>query len=453
MDFLSQHIIEPNATHLRLLEFLAVVVYTIHLPYIAMLIGSSSVAMWLTFSDHEIPNPRFARLAEDLLGITHHRIPMLVLGVLPLFVLPFIYGQWFVGAPEFPFRYLVYPIPGVVAGILVLALYRRTFRERAGRFHFHMLLGTLGLGLLVASYFVLMSGVIRLQDPEKWFRLKNVVIMVLNWNVIWRFLLFTHMGFGLTGAAILFFVLRWRGADSVKDAEYAAFARRFGAGLGLAFCFAVPVFNLFYVFTSPDIVFDNTVYLLGAAVTLVTMVIAYVFLSVLRASGPRYGATAFSLFMVVFVLSSTFDVRSMANANREHARIIETRAAREQLEREATIEAAQAAMEGRDLGEETFQNVCMQCHRLDTKLVGPPLYSVLPKYAGNAEHLETFVLNPVKVNPDYPPMPNPGLTSAQAKAVAKYLLGQLDQHQGTDASQSGTQTPTQTEVQSGQTNH
>jgi len=63
------------------------------------------------------------------------------------------------------------------------------------------------------------------------------------------------------------------------------------------------------------------------------------------------------------------------------------------------------------------------------------------------------VLNPVKVNPDFPPMPHPGLTSAQARAVAKYLLGQLDQHQGTDASQSGTQTPTPTEVQSDQTNH
>ena len=452
MDFLSQHIIEPNATHMKLLEFLAVVVYTIHLPYIALVIGSTAVAMWLTFSDHEIPNPNFARLAEDLIGMgLGSRVPMLVLGVMPLFVLPFIYGQWFLGSQDFPLRYIIYSIPGVIAGIVTLGLYRRTFRERAGRFHLHMLLGTAGLGLLVASYFVLMSAVIRLQDPEKWFRLKNVLILVLNWNVIWKFLLFTHLGFGLTGAAILFFVLRWRGAYNVKDADYALFARRFGAGLGLAFCFAVPVFNLFYVFTSPDVVFDSTVYLLGVAVTVVTMIIAFLFLGVLRAGAPRHGATVFSLFILVFVLSSTFDVRSMANANREHARLIETRAEKERLEREATIEAAQAALAGRNLGEETFQKVCMQCHRLNEKLVGPPLLSVLPKYAGDATRLQTFVLNPVKVNPDFPPMPNPGLTSAQAKAVAEYLLGQLSS--GTQGSSPGTETPTQTEVQSGQTNH
>jgi hypothetical protein len=43
MDFLTQHVIPPTATHLKLLEFLAVVTYTIHLPYIAMVIGSTAV--------------------------------------------------------------------------------------------------------------------------------------------------------------------------------------------------------------------------------------------------------------------------------------------------------------------------------------------------------------------------------------------------------------------------
>jgi cytochrome c len=451
MDFLSQHVIHPTATHLRLLEFLAVVTHTIHLPYIALVIGSTAVAMWLTFSDHEIPNPRFARLAGDLVGMgLGGRVPMLVLGVLPLFVLPFIYGQWFVGAADFPLRYIVLPIPGVVLGLAVLALYRRTFRARESRFHAHMALGTLGLALLAGSYFVLMAAIIRLQDPEKWFRLKNALILVLNWNVIWKFLLFVHLGFALTGAAILFFVLRWRGRDSVRDADYAVFARRFGAGLGLAFCFAVPVFNLLYVFTSPDVVFDSTVYLLGVAVTAVTMVIAYAFVAALRAGEARFGATTFSLFILVFVLSSTFDVRSMANANREHARLLEIATEKERVEREALIEAAMAAAAGRNLGEEVFNSVCMQCHRMDEKLVGPPLTSVLPKYAGNLDALQNFVLNPAKVNPEYPPMPNPGLTSAQAKAVAEYLLGRVAPAGG---AQPESETQNQTEVPSGQTNH
>jgi cytochrome c len=339
----------------------------------------------------------------------------------------------------------------VILGLVLLGLYRRSFRERASRFHLHMALGTAGLAVLAGSYFVLMSTIIRLQDPEKWFRLKNTALLVLNWNVIWKFMLFLHLGVALTGAAILFFVLRWRGRESVTDLEYAHFARRFGAGLGLAFCFAVPVFNLFYVFTSPDVVFDSTVYLLAVAVTLVTLVIAYAFVGALRAGQPRFGATTFSLFILVFVLSSTFDVRSMANANREHARLIGINAEKERLEREAMIESTLAANAGRNLGEETFNAVCMQCHRMNERLVGPPLASVLPKYAGNPDGLQNFVLNPVKMNPEYPPMPNPGLSSAKARAVAEYLLGQIGAP--ADAAQPEAQTPIQSEVPSGQKSH
>src|SRR5512144_424665 len=128
MDFLSQHIIAPSGQHLKLLEFLAIVIYTIHLPYIAMVIGSSALAMWLTFSDHELPNPHFARLADDLLRtFLGNPLTMLVLGVLPLFALPFLYGQWFDEVPLAPIGYIMLPIPGIVIGLVLLRFYRATF--------------------------------------------------------------------------------------------------------------------------------------------------------------------------------------------------------------------------------------------------------------------------------------------------------------------------------------
>jgi cytochrome c len=421
MDFLNQHIIPPTAQHMSLLEFLAVVTYSIHLPYIGMVIGSTAVAMWLTFSDHELPTPHFARLAGDLIeNALSNRVAMLVLGVLPLFVFPFIYGQWFVGAAGAPLKYLVFVIPGVIVGFVLLSLYRTSFAARKSNLPLHMGLGTLGLGALLASYFVLLSVVARLHDPEKWFRLKNLLILLLNWNVIWKFLFFVHLAFAVTGASILFFMLRWSRERVAGDPEYAAFARKFGAGLGLAFCFALPVFYLFYVYTSPDVVFDNTNYLIAASVVVVSMLIAYTFIGALRAREPRFGATAFTLFIIVFALAGSFDLRAMANANREHARTIEQAAEKATMEREAELEQAIAAASGKNLGEETFTKVCMQCHRFEEKLVGPPLKTVLGKY--NAESLKAFILSPTKVDAAYPPMPNPGLTPAQATAVAAYEL-------------------------------
>ena len=460
MDLFSQHIIAPTGQHLKLLEFLAIVTYTIHLPYIALVIGSTAVAMWLTFSDHEIANPRFARLAGDLIRtFLGGKLPMFVLGVLPVLALPFLYGQWFVGLPSAPIGYIMLPIPGILLGLSLIGLYRGSFAERRTNFNLHMGLGTFGLALLLGSYFVLISSVTRLQDPEKWFRLKNLAILLLNWNVIYKFLFFLHAALAITGAGILFFFFRWSKQTTDSDPEYAAFAKKFGAGLGLAFCLALPVFNLLYVFTSPDVVFDSTTYLLATAVTFVCMLIAYSFLGALRSPAPRFATTSFVMFIVVFTLSSSFDLRAMANANREHARLLDIAAEKDKLERDASIEQAIAAASGLNAGEETFNKVCMTCHRFNEKLVGPPLASVLPKYAGDVAGLKAFLANPTRKNSEFPPMPNPGLTPSQIEAVVPYVLERLvTETGGQPAPAPETPAPaapptTQTEVQGGKKSH
>jgi mono/diheme cytochrome c family protein len=382
--------------------------------------------MWLTFSDHEIPNPHFARLADDLLRtFLGNPLTMLVLGVLPLFALPFLYGQWFVAVPLAPIKFIMMPIPGILLGFVLLRLYRGTFAGRKNAFNQHMGLGTLALVVLMGSYFMLLSSVTRLQDPEKWYRLKNYVILLLNWNVIWKFLYFVHAAFAITGVGILFFLFRWSNRSTTGDDEYAAFVRKFGAGLALAFSFAMPVFNLLYVFTTPDVAFDLPTYGIATANVFMCMVVAYMMLAMLRSRTPRYAAAAFVAFWIVFVLSASFDVRAMANANHEHAVLLEEAAAKAKMEREAGIEQALAAQSGANLGEETFNKVCMQCHRFNEKLVGPPLAQMLPNYT--LETLKAFIANPNKSLPGYPPMPNPGLTQAQIAAVAEYELSHYKQ--------------------------
>jgi cytochrome c len=448
MNFLSEYIIAPSGQHLKLLEFLAIVIYTVHLPYVALVMGSTGVAMWLTFSDHEIPNPRFARLAEDLLRtFLGNKLHLLVLGILPLFALPFLYAQWFDAVPLAPIGYIVLPIPGIFVGFALLWMYRNSFAGRKNAFQQHMGLGTLGMLVLMGSYFVLLSSVVRLQDPEKWYRLKNLVILLLNWNVIYKFLFFVHAAFAITGAGILFFLFRWSDRSTTGDPEYAAFVRKFGAGIGLAFSFALPVFTLLYVFTSPDVVFDSTVYLIAAAIVFVCMITAYMMLASLRSSVPRFTAAAFIMLLIVFVLSSTYDVRAMANANKEHAVLLEAQAEKVRLEREAEIEAKIAEQSGSSMGEETFTKVCMQCHRFDTKLVGPPLATVLPKY--NLESLKAFIANPTKKDPAYPPMPNPGLTAGQIAAVAQYELDHYKAAAGGATTAPGATPPDSTKTESG----
>ena len=78
---------------------------------------------------------------------------------------------------------------------------------------------------------------------------------------------------------------------------------------------------------------------------------------------------------------------------------------------------------------ELYNNKCNACHQFDQRIVGPPYIDVLPKYAGDREGLKQFILNPVKVDPDYPAMPNQGLKPHEAESAALYLLQRYEELQ------------------------
>ncbi|HSL91134.1 MAG TPA: c-type cytochrome, partial [Candidatus Limnocylindrales bacterium] len=89
---------------------------------------------------------------------------------------------------------------------------------------------------------------------------------------------------------------------------------------------------------------------------------------------------------------------------------------------EKPAEKPAEAMPAGGLGQAVFERVCSICHRIDTRLVGPPIKDVAPKYKGNVEGLKGFIRNPVKVNPVYPAMPKHALKEEEIDAVARYLL-------------------------------
>jgi cytochrome c len=430
MEFLTEHVIPPTGHYLDLLQFLSVIMYLIHLPYVGIVIGATALSMWLTFRDHEIPDANFSRFAGEIIDtFLGRKLAMVVLGVFPLLTLPFIYAQWFAGLEATPSKYIPMAIPGIVVGLVLLSMYKSSYPARDTNLRTHMLFGTIGLLVLLGAYLLLMGAAARLHDPEKWFRVTSISVMLLNFNVIWKFFFFVHASLAITGGAILFFFFKWpRVTDVVAgddEAGYAAFVRKFAGGLALAFTFSLPVWYLFYIFTAPDIVFDQSVYILAAALVFVAMITAMVLLSVISSPRPRFVTTTFTLFLVIFALMNVVDQKAMVNANMEHAALLTIEAEQQKAEREAEIEAIIAAAGGEDKGREVYEATCVQCHRFDERLVGPPLNDVLPAYEPDIEALMAFIANPTKRNPDYPPMPNPGLTPVEIKAVAEYVLSEM----------------------------
>jgi len=431
MEFLSEHIIPPTAHYLDLLQFIAVLTYMIHLPFVGLVIGGVGSAMWFTLADSDHPNPRYARFAENLIDVfLGSRIAVLVLGVLPIFVLTLAYLQWFVGAGATPLAYFPWTLIPVVLGFIALHFYRRSFASRKTDIRAHLGWGSLGLGLLLVAYFILMAILCRLQDPEKWFRATNLGLMLLNWNAIWKFLFFLHASFALTGSAILFFFFQWgrtkidREGDS---ATYPGLVRNFGAGLAFAFTLALPVFYTFYIFTTADIALDNTVYAVAVGVVFLLLVNTLLLFPNLKAQTTKFGGATFVLFLVAYLLVTIVDQKTMVNANAEHRALAVLKSERLQDEREAMLQSLAAGSHGSARGEEIFNGQCMACHRFDERLVGPALDGVLPKYKEDVATLKKYVKNPYKIDPEYPPMPSLGLSDADVDAVVEYVLEQLEE--------------------------
>ncbi|CAF3776282.1 unnamed protein product [Rotaria sp. Silwood1] len=121
--------------------------------------------------------------------------------------------------------------------------------------------------------------------------------------------------------------------------------------------------------------------------------------------------------IATFTLTSLKDVSAINGALKEQFAKVHVLA--EEYEKKThKIEVKDSGISGEDI----FNAKCSACHRFDTKLVGPPYKETLPKYNDNVKKVAAFVYNPVKMNPDYPAMPNQGLKPKEAEAVAQYIL-------------------------------
>lgn len=98
---------------------------------------------------------------------------------------------------------------------------------------------------------------------------------------------------------------------------------------------------------------------------------------------------------------------------------------KETLKLNETIDAALAKK-----GEKTFEVKCYQCHRVDSKLVGPPLHDVTLRR--KPEYIVNMMMNPEGMIQKHPeakklfgqyltPMANQNLTKDEALSILEYL--------------------------------
>jgi cytochrome c551/c552 len=275
--------------------------------------------------------------------------------------------------------------------------------------------GLIGIGLVLASAWLLCSGSGVLLQPEAWPTAAPPWRFLPTWSGTGRFVEFTCLSLAATGVLIMSVSQRPSGP------EESALARRFGGRLALVALLAWPPALLFTHLNLPAIGLSAGVWALAAVGLGVAGAAAWRVAGVPDATSPPPTRLLLGAAAALFCVLVASDHLARENALEEAtlAGVVTPAAPR------APIEVAAAPAGKLAAGKAVFDRVCHLCHRFDAKVVGPPFNSVIPKYRSDPKALKAFIRNPVKKDPKYPVMPKPAVNETEIDAVAAYLLDQV----------------------------
>jgi cytochrome c len=424
MDFLSGFISTPRVEHLLINHYIIIGVSALFLFYIGILFGSISFALLFNTLAHFEENSFYRQFAKDLVStFMAKKIVGFILGILPVAVLAIAYAQNLFEAEIKISQYFFYIFLFSIIGVVFAFLFKSAMLKEKGSYEIQQLLGSISLFSLLFMVFIFVSSTSLILFPSKWTLIKLPIPVFFDFNLVVRFIIFLIAAMGFTGSAILFFYFNWMGGKQNIDEKYQNFVLKFGGGVAIASTLLLPIFILWNYKTIPLLAESTLAYELAIGVVFILMIICILAYTVLSKYTVHNGTQIFVLFIIVSISLSFTDNLARETALTEHslylykkAKEVENEFAMMRDELRGPVETDAA------MGEQIFNTRCIACHKFDQRLVGPPYVETLPKYENDIESLANFILNPVKINPEYPVMPNQGLKPNEAKAVADYIM-------------------------------
>jgi cytochrome c551/c552 len=427
MDMTSQLFTPPTFKYLHLISYLVYFMLLIHLPYMSMVLGSSVLSVFYA--------KRKPGLSTDFMRLAPGK-PWLwtAFGLLPPAALAFLYKMLLHDTPIPVHLYLLRLLGLLALAFILLTLYARCWKkcennDQNKKLKMPAILTGAGGALLVLLYcFHFVNVMALLIFPEKWPFLKlPIPYPLFSITPLIQFSGFICLALIMTGAAILFFYYQWPEKRLPENTPHYSFLKYHGFGLLLAGSLLMPPVIFWDLYNLPVYSLSIGVFVLSAFTVVILAVLFYIAVSMIRtrtAGVPRYSFISFLLALLLFGLVIGKDHLLQDNASLETIALLKSNAqkARNEIISQREELYAKGMKIDEKLGEQIFTQICSACHSFDKKVLGPPFNSVLPKYADKQEELIAFIKNPKKMNPQFPAMPNPGLSTIKIKSVVKFLM-------------------------------
>lgn len=440
MEFLNNFVLPQSAEHIELLHYMLLLVLFLFIPFISIVFGGIILSVSYRRKGEKENNKFYLRLAKEIAEITTiNKSVGFILGVAPIIASILIYSQLLNNSQVTNLNYLAISLVFVTVALIFIYSYRyslsfnRIFNSFTGKDNtdpgviedvqklsdesnrISKKAGTFGLAFLFLGLWFFVTALTIPTLYLDW-KIDDFITGLFSLNVLSRFAFYILFAVTLTGGMILFTFLEDEKKKRVKDVEYSNFVKQKIVRVTFFVSIFIPVMLLISVFGLPSSSLTGTVFFY-AIFSLILLFLGYHFLYLL--SKEIKGTTAALLFFALVFSIAAFiisDQKAMATATKFQSA---------SLSAEFDKYFAELKGEGKTVtinAAELYEIKCASCHKWDQKLVGPPHLEVLPKYVGKEAQLVAFIRNPVKVDPAYPSMPNPGLKPNEADALAKYLM-------------------------------
>ena len=410
-----------------LLRYLLTAALLLYLPFLGIVIAGSAASLVLNFFGRENRDDRSLRLSREWIeAVTVNRWGLLLLGLLPYPAIAYACQRFLGGRASLPAIAWLVPFGALLAGCLLLSLYRSAIRRTTEPPPALFGAGATGLLALISAAFLSFLLLGTLVNPAKLPLVRSNLVFILSWHSLVEFLLFLALSFGLAGGIALRFLGRSKAEEAGGGPEYEARVRSAGTSFALAGAVTAPALVVLYLITLPVMGLSTEVFVMAATVPILALAVFALLYLLPGKEENRPGDRVTALFILMFLAVVLCDQAAAGNAYQGQPSPIGPLAAEKAVkDGKAGEKSAGADAAVLEKGKKVFDTVCSVCHRFDSKVVGPALNDVVPKYKGDVTKLKGFIRDPVKVNPALPAMPKPAIKEDEVDAVARYLLSKV----------------------------
>ena len=445
MNFFDQIAIPPSTHHLELMNFFLIISLLVFIPFISMVFGASTLSFIFNIIGRKKHNPMYIRFAKDILDkLAVNRRVGLGLGILPAFSIAFVYVQLMYDSDSIVPGTLFFGCILMSIGFALLYRFKTTFQvesvieslkeythskdlpediveykdildesnEKSGRYAFI---------LIFFGLFFFIGGMTLAYLPEDWSSMTNIMQFFIDGESTIHFFYFLSLAGTVAGIAILFFFFIWQGGIKDMDEAYKKFATKFSVLLSFFSVIALILCMFLKFLMYPQEALSFNVFFYTGITFLLLILVGNLLYAIIRNAEVKYASAAFIIMFFAITFSTINDEMVLGNAIDDHIVKISAEADADDQKKLAAVVTTT------DINaEEIFNTKCIACHKFDQKVVGPPYNETVPTFNGNVQKLAEFIYSPTKVDPNYPPMPNQGLTKKEATAMAQWLIQQVE---------------------------